>query len=171
MQIQELHEYQNTNHPVLALDCDTPLKDAITYMEARDYGSVICTKEGAYHGIFTARLLLKKLAANENIANLTLSDVVRTDGPVARLEDDAQGKLEEMHKQHVHYMPVLNEKNECVGMLSQGDFAAYTLSQAGTRFAEALKNKAEGHTNPPIMAIVMGLYAVVTLIAIAVIFY
>lgn len=171
MQIQELQEYRKARHAVLALDCDTPLTDAIAYMDARDYGSAICTKDDLYHGIFTARLLLKKLAANESIADLKLSDVVRTDGPVARLDDDAQEKLEEMHKQHVHYMPVLNKRGECVGMLSQGDFTAYTLEQAGARFAETLKNKAEGHTNPPSMIIMMGLYAVVTLIAIAVIFY
>lgn len=170
MQIQDLQEYQKKQHPVLALDCETPLKDAIAYMDARDYGSVICTRAGAYHGIFTARLLLKRLAANENVEQLMLQDVVRTDGPIARLQDDAQGKLEEMHQAHVHYMPVLNNKNECVGMLSQGDFAAYTLAQAGTRFTEALKNKAEGHTNPPGMVIAMGIYAILALAAAVIIF-
>lgn len=171
MQIQELQEYQQNRHPVLAMDCDTPLKEAIAYMEARDYGSVTCTRDGRYYGIFTARLLLKRLAANENISALTLKDVVRTDGPVAQLDDDAQEKLDEMRAQHVHYMPVLNRRGVCVGMLSQGDFAAYTLSQAGTRFAEALKNKAEGQTNPPSMFVLMGVYAIVMLIAITVIFY
>lgn len=154
----------------MALDCDTPLMDAIQEMEALDYGSVICTQGGRYHGIFTARLLMKKLAANENLAALTLKDVVRTDGPVARLNDDAAEKLDAMNTAHVHYMPVIDEAERCVDVLSQGDFAAYTLGQAGTRFAEALKNKAENRTNPPGMVIAMGIYAVLALAAAVIIF-
>ncbi len=170
MQIQELKEYQQTRHPVLALECSTPLPEAIRYMDVHDYGSVICTNEGKYHGIFTARLLLKKLAANENIAAMTLRDVARTSGPVAYLEDNAEEKLEKMKEARVHYMPILDKDKHCVGMLSQGDFAAYTLEQAGTRFAEALKNKAEDKTNPPGMVIAMGVYTLIVLGAAAFIF-
>lgn len=161
MQIQNLQEYQKTQHPILALECETPLKEAIRYMNVHDYGSVICTDNGKYHGIFTARQLLKKIEVSDRLDQLRLRDVVRTDGPVAHLEDDAEKKLEDMQQHHVHYMPIVDDKNRCVGVLSQGDFAAYTLEQAGTRFAEALKNKAEDRTNPPSMVIMMGLYVAV----------
>ncbi len=172
MQIQHLREYQKTQHPILALECDTPLNEAIRQMNMRDYGSVICTDEGRYHGVFTSRLLLKHMTSvGDKIDGLLLRDVVRTNGPVAKLDDDAAIKLEEMNKAHVHYMPILDEKDRCVGMLSQGDFAAYTLEQAGVRFAEALKNKAEDHTNPPSMIIAMAIYAIVALTAIGIIFY
>lgn len=172
MQIQHLREYQKNQHPILSLECDTPLKEAIRQMNMHDYGSVICTNDGRYHGMFTARLLLKHMTSvNDNIGGLVLRDVVRTNGPVAKLEDDAATKLEEMNKAHVHYMPILDSDGHCVGILSQGDFAAYTLEQAGVRFAEALKNKAEDHTNPPSMVIAMAIYAVVALTAIGIIIY
>ncbi len=163
MQIQQLKEFQETQHPVLSLDCETPLMDAIRHMDAHNYGSVICTRKGEYHGIFTARQLVRKLASNENFRFLQLRDVVRTDGPVARLDDDAEKKLSEMNAAQVHYMPIVNKDNRCIGMLSQGDFATYTLDQATVRFTEALKDKAEKRINPPSMVVMMILYAAVIL--------
>jgi CBS domain-containing protein len=140
MRVADIREFQEKHRMPLSVDVSTPLPEAIRQMADHDYGAIVATRDNRYAGLFTERMLLRDLIAN-NIAldRLRLGDVIREDAPVAGLEDDALEKVEALNTSPYHHMAVVDEGRHFIGLLSQSDFASLTVGQAMTHAAESAK--------------------------------
>lgn len=138
MKVKDIKEFQDTKKPLLAFDKDTPVLDAVRKMGAKNYGAVAVLDNGKYAGIFTERILLKNIIGHEkDIQSLSLADVMLDSVPVARLEEDAQDVMNRLDSDPYRHMPIVDDDQNFVGMLSDRDFAVYTWPEAISRAAES----------------------------------
>jgi CBS domain-containing protein len=121
------------------------VSEAVAKMAELNYGSVIIVNEdGTLAGIVTERDILKRLVNEGRDARQTaLSDIMTRKLRVARLDDDIIDWMRTMSTERFRRLPVVDEANRPIAILTQTDFVAYSwpelLSQAGQIAALTLK--------------------------------
>jgi CBS domain-containing protein len=140
MKIQDLPEFRNKDS-LLAMAPDTPLITAVKAMAEKNYGSVLVTDaDDRLHGIFTERDLQNRVIAMDlNPAHLSLEDVMTSDLYTARVDDEVAECLRQMSNERFRHMPVVDENDRVIGMMSQGDFVAVTWPQLISRLGDAMQ--------------------------------
>lgn len=139
MRIMDMPEFRDKSQ-VLTYDIAVSVCDAVDSMAENNYGAVLVTENGKLAGIFTERDLLRRVAASRlDLSTIKLSDVMSSDLKTARADDDVADCLRRMSQGRFRHMPVVNESGDILGMLSQGDFVALTLSDALYRASESAK--------------------------------
>jgi CBS domain-containing protein len=168
MRVADIREYQENRRPLLSVDVSTPLPDAIRKMADHDYGAIVATRNDAYAGLFTERMLLRDLIANNiELERLRIGDVIHDDAPVASLEDDALEKVEALNASQYHHMAVVDGENHFVGMLSESDFASLTVAQAVAHATESAKRGISHAYQPFLILAAVVIYGLFVLTAIA----
>lgn len=161
MKISDIKQFHSEHKPI-KLDQDKPLKEAIDVMAAECKGAVVVTEKGHYKGLVTERTVLHDvLAKGRDINSIKLIDIVRKDAPTALEGDDALDKLEVLNKSEYRHMAVLDKDNNFVGMLSQGDFAAITLSDSLRNTAEITKVEMSRKYQPVLIATAAIIYGII----------
>lgn len=164
MRVQDMPEFKDKNH-VLAFDETTILKDAIAEMAAKNYGACLVTRNDKLVGIFTERDLLRKVVPQGlDVKKKTLKDVMTKALKTAQVEDNVADCLRRMSQGRFRHMPIVDDKKNILGMLSQGDFVAFTMSDIMARFSTTAKaNVAIGKSLPVSMVIAMMVYTLALL--------
>ena len=164
MRIQDMPEFKDKKH-VLTFDEDTILKDAITVMGEKNYGACLVTRNDKLVGIFTERDLLRKVVpAGVDVKKKKLKDVMTKTLKTAQVEDNVADCLRRMSQGRFRHMPIVDDKKNILGMLSQGDFVAFTMSDIMDRFASTAKaNVAIGRSLPVSMVIAIMIYTLALL--------
>jgi CBS domain-containing protein len=142
MLISEMPEFRNRSK-LLTFTADTTIKEATRVMAEKNYGSaVVVDKNGKLEGIFTERDVLRRVIAKDvDPAGSTLADVMTRDVKTARVDDEVLACLRQMSNGRFRHLPVVDEHGALQGMVSQGDFVAYTwpeLMQRATANTKAL---------------------------------
>ena len=165
MRIQDMPEFKDKKQ-VLSYDESTPLKDAIDEMAKKNYGACLVTKKGKLAGVFTERDILRRVVSGKgvDVKKAKLRDVMSTDVKTAKADDKVADCLRRMSQGRFRHMPVVNDKGAIEGMLSQGDFVAFTLSDIALRFGSAAKaGLGDGSVKPLTMIISIMLYTLALL--------
>ena len=154
MRIIDMPEFRDKTQ-VLSFDEETTLKKAIDEMADKNYGACLVTRKDKLAGIFTERDLLRKVAPKGlDLKKKKLKDVMTKNLKTAQVTDDVADCLRRMSQGRFRHMPVVDDKKNILGMLSQGDFVAFTMSDIMSRVTETAKaNVAVGRSTP--WAIVM----------------
>ncbi len=130
MRIVDMPEFKDKNQ-VLSFDQNTPVCDAVDEMSKQNYGAVLVTKGKKLAGIFTERDLLRRVAACRlDLKKIKLKDVMSTHIKTAKKNDKIADTLRRMNQGRFRHMPVIDDNGDVIGLLSQGDFIALTLSDA-----------------------------------------
>ncbi len=130
MRIVDMPEFKDKSQ-VLSFDQNTAVCDAVDSMAQKNYGAIIVTKSGKLAGVFTERDLLRRVAAGRmDLKKTKLKDVMSTDIKTAKEGDKIADSLRRMNQGRFRHLPVLDDKGNVTGMLSQGDFVALTLTDA-----------------------------------------
>ena len=118
------------------------------------------TEKGKLAGIFTERDLLRRVVADGlDIKKSKLRDVMTSDLKTAKADDTVADSLRRMSQGRFRHLPVTDENGAVCGMLSQGDFVAFTLSDVVARMSTAAKAGVEdGSIKPWSMIISILLY-------------
>lgn len=162
MRIMDVPEFKDKIN-VLTVLPDTPLDQVITEMVSHKVGSAVVIKEGKLVGIFTERDLLIKVAGQrKSIESLKVSDVMTKNPHSAQLEDDVDVSLRRMSQGRFRHLPILDENKHVVGLLSQGDFVAYTWSDLMSRVGR--QTKLSFLTNSQLWLLILGPLAYLILI-------
>ncbi len=139
IKIKDMPEFRE-RAVILKLPETAKLTDAVTAMVEAGYGSIIATKakdDNKIAGIVTERDLLNKVLFNNmDYKNLKLSDVMTVRVQTANEDDSVTDCLRRMSNGRFRHMPVIDKDKNLIGMMSQGDFVAYTWPEIWTRVKE-----------------------------------
>ena len=129
MKIKDIPEFQDKNH-VLSLEKDVTIRNCVKKMHDFSYGSVVITEKKKVIGIFTERDLLNKVVANDiDPDKLTVDNVMSKNISTAKLEDNINHVLRRMSQGRFSHMPIVNDQNELIGVISQGDLVSNSWSE------------------------------------------
>lgn len=127
MKISELPEFRNRSK-LLTLSADTTVLAASRAMAEKNYGSVVIVDaEGKLEGIFTERDVLRRIVAKAvDPEATTLADVMTRDVKTASVDDEVLTCMRQMSNGRFRHLPLVDHTGALQGMVSQGDFVAYT---------------------------------------------
>jgi len=113
---------------VIALDDSTSLGDVVKLMQEKKIGSVVLTKSAELSGILTERdLLMKVLGLKDDWKSLKASDVMTVNPQTLREEDAIAYVLNNMHIGGYRHIPIVDEDEKPVGMVSIKDVVSWIL--------------------------------------------
>ena len=161
MKINDMPEFKDKDE-VLMFPESRPVGDAIDAMAEKNYGAILVTKAGKLSGIFTERDILRKVAAErKDLSKTKLKDVMTKNPKTATANDNVSECLRQMSEGRFRHMPVVDEQGKVTGMLSQGDFVAFTMSDILARFGTTAKAEVSaGRSTPFAIAASILLYTV-----------
>lgn len=156
MKIKERPEYGSKPRPV-TFPPDTLVSEAIKVMTEGNFGSVIVVNDDdSIAGIVTERDLMTRLLFHKkNPDNTALSDIMTKDVRVAKENDNLLDWLRIMSNERFRHLPIVDDHDKVVNMMSQGDFVSYTWPELLGRFKETAK--ATMGVNYQIVIIIMAL--------------
>lgn len=86
----------------------------------------------------------------------------------AKIDDDVSSCLRRMSQGRFRHMPVVDEKGNLQGLLSQGDFVAFTMSDAIHRAGESAKaGITEGYGTPFSILAAILVYTIALLVVVS----
>ena len=164
MRSVDMPEFRDKQH-ILSFDVSTPLDKAVKEMSYNNYGACLVTEKGKLTGIFTERDLMRRVVAEDKDAKkLKMRDVMSTDIKTAKEDDSIADSMRRMSQGRFRHLPVVDDHDEVIGLLSQGDFVALTLSDIAHRLSSAAKASVEdGSIKPWSMILSILLYTLALL--------
>ena len=139
IKIKDMPEFRDRTE-VLTMPESSKLSSAVDAMVKAGYGSVIVTKgprSDKIAGIVTERDLMNKvLYKNMDYKKLKLKDVMTTRVQTANENDSVTDCLRRMSNGRFRHMPVVDDNGKLLGMMSQGDFVAFTWPEIWRRVKE-----------------------------------
>lgn len=139
MRILDMPEFKDKTQ-VLTFSKDTTIADAVDAMSKKNYGAVLITEDKKLLGVFTERDLLRRVAASRiDIEKTSIGDVMSTNVKTAKTDEKVADCLRRMSQGRFRHLPIIDDKDELQGMLSQGDFVAFTMSDAIYRAGASAK--------------------------------
>lgn len=109
---------------VIVIARGSPLSDAAKMMKKHDIGSIVVVEGKSAVGIITERdIVHKAVAVGKDVSRLKVDEAMsrplRVVNPTASLEEAAKA----MKGNRIKRLPVINDKKELIGILSEGDLA------------------------------------------------
>lgn len=141
MKISERAEYASKPTP-LTCGPDELVLDAVKRMAEKNYGSIIAIdKSNHILGMMTERDILKRLIAEGRDPKKTkVADVMTTSVRTAKADDDLTDWLRIMSNERFRRLPIVDNDNKLLSVMTQGDFVSYTwpeLMQQAKTMAKA----------------------------------
>ena len=159
MRIADIPEYRDREH-ILTMDKSANLVDAVRRMSDMNYGSVVVTENGKLAGIVTERDLMRRVVAEDkNPHDLTLSDVMTPNIKTARESDEVTDSLRRMSQGKFRHLPIVDDNDNVVGLVSQGDFVAFTWPQIINRITGNTRHALSAGYQPVLLVIAIMIYS------------
>jgi len=123
MKVEKILE--NKGREVYAVHIEAIVSDALNIFNEKNIGALMVL-DGAdnIQGIVTERDIMRNCYRSQsNVKGLAVKDVMtaREKLIVARAEDDINDLMGAMTQNHIRHIPVVNEQDKVVGMVSIGD--------------------------------------------------
>lgn len=134
---------------------------AIQVMGENNIGAiVIVNEEDQVRGILTERDLLKRvLFPKKDPQEMKIEQIMTEDIHVANENDELLDWIYTMSHERFRHLPIVDEYHRLVGVLSQGDFVAYTWPD----LYEKVKADIRGRVGP-LFQVLLVLFAAITLL-------
>jgi len=151
---------------VLTFEESTSVADVIAGMAEKNYGAALITKKDKLSGVFTERDVLRKIAAKGlDVKKIKVRDYMTSNVKTALVDDKVIDCLRRMSQGRFRHMPVVDEQQNILGMLSQGDFVAFTMTDVLSRFTSTSKAEiSAGRSTPFAIASAILLYTIILFI-------
>lgn len=133
MRICDLPEFVNRTK-LLTCKPDETVYGAVVAMANKRCGAIVVTENGQHDGklvgIFTERDLLGRVVAHgEDIETVTVAQFMTSNIETASPKDSAVLSMGRMSHGRFRHLPIVDEEHNLLGMVSQGDFVAFTLRE------------------------------------------
>jgi CBS domain-containing protein len=116
---------ESKGREVYSIHIDAIVSDALQSMNEKNIGALmVIDSQENIQGIVTERDIMRNCHRSQaNVKGLALRDVMtpRAKLLVARAEDDVSDLMGAMTQNHIRHIPVVNDKDKAVGMVSIGD--------------------------------------------------
>lgn len=118
--------------PVHTVSPETSVRDAARRLIEHDIGSVVVVDDDNHlEGILTATDFVQITADGDTAASSTVADYMSTAVITATANDEVQDVAETMVGHGFHHVPVVDDTEGVIGMITTTDLTMY-LSQMGT---------------------------------------
>lgn len=112
--------------PVRSVSADTPAREAAEKMMDADIGSlVVLDDEGRLDGILTATDFIKLAADGEHAEEVPVSEYMTADVVTTTANEPVTEVARTIVEQGFHHVPVVDDDNRVVGMITTADMTAY----------------------------------------------
>ena len=141
MKIKDRPEYSSKPIP-LTCGPDMTVLAAVKLMAEKNFGSiVVIDKDRKVLGLMTERDIFKRVMAPElDPAKTKVSQVMSTELRKAREDEDLTDWLRIMSNERFRRLPVVDNDDRLVSVMSQGDFVSYTWPQLITHLGTLAKS-------------------------------
>jgi CBS domain-containing protein len=104
--------------PPLAVEDNQPVSAAVEAMRNEKTGCLLITRKGRLVGIFTERDLLTRVFASELPGAVPMAECLTAEPVKVSPKDSVQTAIERMEKGGYRHLPVVDEMNRPVGILT-----------------------------------------------------
>jgi CBS domain-containing protein len=104
--------------PPLALDDHEPVSAAVDALRREQTGCLLVTRQGQLVGLFTERDLLTRVLAADLPGSVPMAECLTPNPVKVSPKDSIQTAIERMEKGGYRHLPVVDEMNRPVGILS-----------------------------------------------------
>ena len=113
---------------VMCVDENNSLESTISMMRNSRIGSALITRENCLAGIFTERDVFMKIVGNKiNLAKTPVKEFM-TPNPISLTPDNTlKDVIQKMQNGHFRHVPVVNDNNEPVSIISIKDVMEYLV--------------------------------------------
>ncbi len=107
---------------VISIEEDAPITEVAKLMKIHDIGSVVVAKNKKAEGIITEKDVIHQVVAKgADASKITAKDIMSAPLKVVRPGTTLEETANMMRQYSLKRFPVVNENNELVGMISEGD--------------------------------------------------
>ncbi|MGB7405501.1 MAG: CBS domain-containing protein [Pacificimonas sp.] len=168
MKISERREFAQKSKP-LSCDRETTVFDAVKRMSAMNFGSIIVTDpDERVVGMMTERDIFRRLIAEELDPKATKVEEIMT-SPVrkAKADDNLLEWLRMMSNERFRRLPVVDDDDKLIAVMSQGDFVSYTWPELFGRVGEMARASLPERVNPIFIFVSILIYTLILIFAVA----
>ncbi|WP_427454327.1 CBS domain-containing protein [Litorimonas sp. WD9-15] len=164
MKIKNRPEYGNKPVP-LTCGPDMTVLAAVKLMAEKNFGSIIVVDaERRVLGLMTERDIFKRVMAPElDPATTKVEQVMSTELRKANEEDDLTDWLRIMSNERFRRLPVVDNEDRLVSVMSQGDFVSYTWPQLLNQVSTLAKSTVSKNSQQSLIVFGIIAYALITL--------
>ncbi|MCP4647903.1 MAG: CBS domain-containing protein [bacterium] len=107
---------------VISIEEDAPITEVAKLMEIHDIGSVVVAKNKKAEGIITEKDIIHQVVTKgADASKITAKEIMSAPLKVVRPGTTLEEAAKMMRQYSLKRFPVVNEDNELVGMISEGD--------------------------------------------------
>ncbi len=130
------------NENVCCVNPETKITEIAKLMKDNHIGCVpVCDKNNCICGILTDRdILLRTVACNKDINTTTVSEIMTTNVCTCSKDEEIHNAEEKMSKYQIRRLPVCDENNCVVGILTLGNLAENDSSIGKDSVCSTLNN-------------------------------
>ncbi len=162
MKISDRKEFAQKVAPLTCAPDETVF-DAVKRMAAQNFGSIVVLDEGHHVlGLMTERDIFRRLIAKDLDPKTTRVEEIMTAAVrKAKADDDLLDWLRIMSNERFRRLPVVDENDKLIAVMSQGDFVSYTWPELLGRVGEMTRASLPDRINPVFMVGAILIYTVV----------
>ncbi|MCF8199377.1 MAG: CBS domain-containing protein [Sulfuritalea sp.] len=114
----------------LSVSPDDSVFSALELMAKHDIGAVLAMRDGKLEGIFSERDYARKIILLGKSSKETMVREIMTEKVLyARPDQTSNEAMAMMTEKHIRHLPVLDENQKVLGMISIGDVVKETISE------------------------------------------
>ena len=163
MRISDIPEFKDKTH-ILSIAKSVKISECTRKMSEHNYGSIVITEKKKVIGIFTERDLLNKVVSKSiDPDKVKVEKVMTKNIATATIEDQISATIRRMSQGNFRHMPIVDDKNELVGMISQGDLVSYSWSEIFHYLGMKTKSSFMTNTQLWMLLFVLVLYAFIAI--------
>ena len=116
--------------------------DAARIMNENHIGCIpVVDHEKQVLGIITDRdIVLRGVACDKNVRTTKVSEIMTTNVCTCRIDEKIENVQNIMAKNQIRRIPIVDEQNKMVGILSMGDLAHHTQKIGNENFTSTVEN-------------------------------
>ncbi len=112
----------------ISVSPDTTVMEALQIMADKNIGSVVVKEGDQFLGIMTERDYSRKVILKDKHSTSTkVSEIMSTDMPAVKPSDSVDHCMQVMTEKNIRYMPVFDNFNKLVGIISMSDIVKETI--------------------------------------------
>jgi CBS domain-containing protein len=112
----------------ISVSPETTVIEALQIMADKNIGSVVVKDGDQYLGIMTERDYSRKVILKDKHSTSTkVSEIMSTDMPSVKPSDTVDHCMQVMTEKNIRYMPVFDDFNKLVGIISMSDIVKETI--------------------------------------------
>lgn len=124
---------------------DTPVSEVAEVMEADDIGAVPVLEGEKLSGMVTDRdIVIRAIAKGKDPSGMPVREIVSREVVTVGPDDDLSNALQLMADHQVRRLPVVDEDNRLIGIVSQADVALGAKEKAVGEMVKEISKPPEG---------------------------